>query len=306
MGHEEPGGGAVGPALRVQVTAEGVRVGLHPGSLDDEALTELLESPEAGSLVGDPESNAREGVEAPHEASRTDVSGDGLLVALSWSPAEAVGKGRDLRASLLDAVRDVVPLLVKAEDLVGRNLPLPPPGQRAWLVRGRVDDADRTGVWLQEGYIAVGWADAPEVVAGLGRDRFKEQVATGYPQFTPAQVRSAAGNLVRFLDDIAEGDLVVTPTGDDLRIGTVTSSPYRKDGARDLHRRDVRCQGVIPRWRSSSSLPSGLKDAMDRRHTVSDLSELREELAAVIAREAPRPLPLTLGSRRRSPLREAG
>lgn len=288
-GREEPGGGAVGPALRVQMTTDGVRVGLHPGSLDDEALTELLEGAEAARPAGELQTSAASGVLDLGEPHVADAPDDGLLAARSWSGEDAAGQGRAFRASALDAIRALVPLLIKAEGLTEARNPPRIPGRGAWLVRGRVGDQDRTGVWLQEGYVGAGWPDAPDVAAGLGREEIKERVAAGYPHYTPAQVRSAAGNLVRFLDEIADGDLVVTPAGDDLRIGTLTSPPYRREEAIDLHRRAVAWRGVVTRWREKP-IPAGLKDAMDRRHAVSDLSDFRDDIAALIS-PGPAPLP---------------
>ena len=97
---------------------------------------------------------------------------------------------------------------------------------RAWLVRGaNVRGVNRVGSWLAGGYCSIGWDEAGPIEPGGPRDEIRAALAAAYPGRSSRWVASSAGNLDRFLNGIATGDLVVTVDGPKIYLGTVRSAP---------------------------------------------------------------------------------
>jgi 5-methylcytosine-specific restriction protein B len=95
-----------------------------------------------------------------------------------------------------------------------------------WLVRGaNVRGRNRVGSWLRQGYCSIGWDEAGRIDPGGPRDEIRAALAAAYPGRTSRWVASSAGNLDRFLNSIAVGDLVVTVDGPDVYVGRVVSAP---------------------------------------------------------------------------------
>lgn len=115
---------------------------------------------------------------------------------------------------------------------------------------GKTGDAD--SLFLQKGFLALGWAK----VADLGklpadREAFKDVVATAYPEKKPGAIPNNAGQLFRFVHEMAAGDFVVYPSKQDrqIHIGRV-DGPYRYDPSPEVgypHLRPVKWVKALPR-----------------------------------------------------------
>nr|WP_199347809.1 restriction endonuclease [Mycobacteroides chelonae] len=97
---------------------------------------------------------------------------------------------------------------------------------------------------IDGGFVSIGWdniGDLREV--GLAREELKAALSGAYPDTKPRAIAAWAGTLLRFADEISEGDVVVAPYRPDstINIGIVTG-PYEfhPDAPTHRHRRPVR------------------------------------------------------------------
>ncbi len=93
-------------------------------------------------------------------------------------------------------------------------------------------------------FISIGWDDIGDLrQVGLVREQLKAALAAAYPDDKPRAIAGWAGILLRFADEITEGDVIVAPYRPDstINIGVVTG-PYEfhPDAATHRHRRPVR------------------------------------------------------------------
>lgn len=109
---------------------------------------------------------------------------------------------------------------------------------RAWLVRHKVAGRPRLDQWLESGYASIGWGRLGDVV-GASREEIAARLQTAYPDQPAGWMRNSAGNIDRFLNEMAIGDLVVTPEGQDIYVGIVDSAPSFVEGSEEAHRRTV-------------------------------------------------------------------
>lgn len=98
--------------------------------------------------------------------------------------------------------------------------------RRIWMVRaGResryVDDFIRGGV------VGVGWTEVGEIARGTTKSEVKQQYRRANASASDAQVRNAANQLFRFLNEFNVGDGVVTYDRDRGRfyLGKIISEP---------------------------------------------------------------------------------
>ncbi len=112
---------------------------------------------------------------------------------------------------------------------------------------------DQTDLDLVEGgFVAIGWDELGDLRAvGADRDRLKEHIVRTYPGVKPGAVPVWAGVILRFMAEVAVGDLVISPDKADrtLDFGRVSSGFYVEPGA-EVHRnrRRVRwLQTGVPR-----------------------------------------------------------
>lgn len=94
---------------------------------------------------------------------------------------------------------------------------------------GATGDADT--LFLKKSVVAIGWPEVGDLSAIPGdRESFKAVVAKAYPKKNPNSVPNNAGQLFRFAQEVAVGDLVVYPSKRDkqVHIGRI-EGPYRYD-----------------------------------------------------------------------------
>jgi MoxR-like ATPase len=90
--------------------------------------------------------------------------------------------------------------------------PEPPPSNRVWVIRAG-GKGEREAVALAEGVSLIGWERLGDLSAKPDRDWLKAKVAEQYSEhnFTKKSIESQAGQVWRFVHEVAVGDLVVLP-----------------------------------------------------------------------------------------------
>ena len=100
-----------------------------------------------------------------------------------------------------------------------------------------------TNELVDEGFISVGWDGlGPLDSIPNGREGLKHALDALYPDAKPRSIAGQAGVLVRFRDEITEGDVIVAPYKPDstINIGVVTGNYYFDEAAEThRHRRPV-------------------------------------------------------------------
>ena len=145
---------------------------------------------------------------------------------------------------------------------------------RAWMVRaGR--KGERATAALDEGLVIAGWEDVGDLSLIEDREGLRTRLMEIYPQFSSQVVANWTGQLWRFREEIAIGDLVVMPVSGShrrsLAIGEITGPyhyrPTEKPGLR--HTRPVE-------WKRKNvdrdTIKSDLRDSMGSLLTVFELS----------------------------------
>ena len=115
---------------------------------------------------------------------------------------------------------------------------------------GKTGDAD--SIFLKKNEVALGW-EAMDDLSELQptRDAFKASLMRAYPHQKPGYYPVAGGQLIRFVHEMKEGDLIVYPSKRDKRvhIGEITG-PYHyveKSAESYPHRRAVKWLKDFPR-----------------------------------------------------------
>jgi MoxR-like ATPase len=148
-------------------------------------------------------------------------------------------------------------------------------GGKAWIVRAGREGRDE-GLALSEQVAVIGWSEVGPLESPVTRDSLKAAVADSQPAASAPSIAAQAGQIYRFVHDIAAGDLVVLPLLADpghFAVGRIRG-PYafRDDGpftASDAkHTRPVE-------WLSESvsyeRLPADLRSALGAQGTVSEI-----------------------------------
>jgi restriction system protein len=151
-----------------------------------------------------------------------------------------------------------------------------------WCIRAEY--GTYTPQFLKGGYAAVGWADLPNLSKVTTREQLYELYRQAYPQDSNFVAGQQVGQLARFVLEIANGDVVITPdaNSDLLRHGRVSGEPSYAYEPNDSacpypHRRKVIWSGT-PILRSGLSVP--LQNTLRSSLTVFSVSQVDEVLAA--------------------------
>jgi 5-methylcytosine-specific restriction protein B len=156
--------------------------------------------------------------------------------------------------------------------------------ERVWLVRAGKDGefwpTDR-----DHGVVVVGWPEVPDLEGATSREEIADAVEAAYPELAETTRSSWVGQLQRFRNKMAVGDLVVTPPqgARTVAIGRVTGDyAYRHDlPAKGRHARPVTW---LRTDLARSEIGQDLWQSMTAWHAVAQIS--RNEAAARIARLA--------------------
>jgi 5-methylcytosine-specific restriction protein B len=154
----------------------------------------------------------------------------------------------------------------------------------AWLIRGATDRGiNRIADWLERGYASIGWEDSLGLRPGMTIPELADAIRTARPDFKPPNVRMGAGNMERFFDRMAVGDLAVTLDGDRIYLGRVTGDPAKRGtgGEGAVWHRDVSWLNPTEPF-MRSDLAADLQTALRTRMTLTDLSKHRSALDALL------------------------
>lgn len=130
---------------------------------------------------------------------------------------------------------------------------------------GRTGDAD--SLFLRKNTVALGWMKMGDLAPlEPNREAFKARVAEVYPEAKPGAIPNNAGQLFRFVHEMAVGDLVVYPSKRDrqVHIGRVEGE-YQYDPKTEPgypHRRAVKWLKHVPRTRFSQGALYEIGSAM--------------------------------------------
>lgn len=121
---------------------------------------------------------------------------------------------------------------------------------KAWMVRaeqgGRLFD-----VFKDNSIVAIGWPEVGDLADVKSRKAIAERVAVSWPNTKPQSVAMGAGQLHRFVNEMAVGDMIVTydPSRRNYLVGEIAGE-YRFDplfDASDPHVRPVKWKGEVSR-----------------------------------------------------------
>jgi hypothetical protein len=150
-------------------------------------------------------------------------------------------------------------------------------GVRVWIVR-----AGRGGRYEQlalgEDVCVIGWGELGEIQATATRDDLKASITEVYGEASPPSLASQAGQVYRFVHEIAINDLVILPlmsASGHVAIGTITGDyAYREDppfeGTDARHTRPVEW---LARSLPYERFDSDLREAFGQQGTVSEISK---------------------------------
>lgn len=173
-------------------------------------------------------------------------------------------------------------LVVGIEALTGRELPRPElagdaAGSRAWIVRMKRDGVREVAGALRRGDCRIYWQI--DLAAGSSLADVKQTFLARDPELNPHQLGNQAGQVHRFITKMEIGDFVLTPDGDDIYIGEVTSDARFESGEwiRDVEW--VNTDAPAGRDTVSTALYARLRTLL----TVTELSDLVSEISSLVA-----------------------
>lgn len=154
-------------------------------------------------------------------------------------------------------------------------------GKVMWMVRAG-EGSQFVSDFLERSIVAIGWGVVGELKEGMSRAEIVKRVQAAWPENNKFKVTNSAGQINRFLNEIAVGDWVVTY--DSVRriyhLGKVLSgSSYKPDENNELmNQREVRWEAQVPR----DDLTVPTKNTLGAIQTLFLLSDsARDELLAL-------------------------
>lgn len=203
----------------------------------------------------------------------------GIAHAIEY-PEEASLRTRGLQGGL--------EVNAKFEDLglevVSRKARTEPPdvsgvgtGGRVWLIR-----AGRDGRYEQlargEGVCLIGWSELGAIPLDETREALKQRIQDEWGESRPASLASQAGQILRFVHDVAIGDLVVLPLRSapgHVAVGRVTGGyVYRSDGAfANTDAQQTRAVDWLASDLSYERFDPDLREAFGQQGTLSEISK---------------------------------
>jgi restriction system protein len=141
----------------------------------------------------------------------------------------------------------------------------------------RADFGRHTETFKKHGYVGIGWFNFP-LTKGTTREEIKRLYRREYPKDVPLRVGQNSGQIYRFINEINEGDIVITPhSTSKLLVGEIKGDNYHKidDTSPYSQRKQVDWfQKTIDRYDLSVPLQNSLRSSL----TVYKLNNGREIL----------------------------
>jgi len=144
----------------------------------------------------------------------------------------------------------------------------------------RADFGRYTQAFKENGYVGIGWFDFL-MEKGITRDEIKAHYNNKFPDDAPLRAGQNSGQVLRFVNDVNIGDIVLTPySTNKLLVGEVTSENYYEndDSSPYGQRKKVKWfDQTIDRYELSVPLQNTLRSSL----TVYKVSNGREILQAI-------------------------
>lgn len=153
--------------------------------------------------------------------------------------------------------------------------------KQAWLVRPNPHGINRVEEFLSKGIVAIGWSGIGSLDC-RSRENIKRILAGKPYEYSGYELGQATGSVDRFANSVQIGDLVVSPDGDNIYFGVVTSS-YIFDPAYDSmevgysHQRKVEWKNKVLR----ANLSDELRASFRYDGTIVELTKLYSEIEAL-------------------------
>lgn len=152
---------------------------------------------------------------------------------------------------------------------------------KAWLVRPYPSNINRINEFQTENIVAIGWPGIGDLT-GKTRQDLKEILSKPPYSYTALALGNAYATVDIFVNQINKGDLVLTPDGDNIYLGVITSNYEFNPEVDDIdtgysHQRTVEWHTKITRGDLSKALRSSLKV----HRTAADLSHHYDEIKAL-------------------------
>ena len=157
---------------------------------------------------------------------------------------------------------------------------------KVWMVRTGSDGALAEVVQAQQ-VVALGWPELGDLAGLATREALKARYRDALPEESERTVGQNAGQLLRFVREMAVGNWVLTdlPAGDELLVGRVTG-PYAYQPSPPLaaypHVRTVTWLARVPREAFSPAAQRSLSSPL----TLYSLDDYVDELRALVPTEA--------------------
>jgi len=94
----------------------------------------------------------------------------------------------------------------------------------------RADFGKYTEVFRDHSFVGIGWLKGEDILENISKDVLFQRMQVESPEKTKMGISQNVGQVLRFLNDIKEGDIVITPFSyNDLLVGKVVGPNYRED-----------------------------------------------------------------------------
>lgn len=161
--------------------------------------------------------------------------------------------------------------------------------RNAWLIRPVPDGKLRITEFKENEIIAIGWPGIGDL-SGKSRMDLKCLLANPPYRLSGLELGNAYATIDIFVNQIKNGDLILTPNGDDIHLGEVASD-YYFDFSVDTHEEDK----GYPHQRkakwiktiSRNNLSKDLRSSLKVHRTAADLSRHAEEIESLCNGQKP-------------------
>jgi 5-methylcytosine-specific restriction protein B len=154
--------------------------------------------------------------------------------------------------------------------------------RRAWLLRGTESGKSLVPEWIKGNFCSIGWSHLGNFPKDIEKHELINLLGSTYPDARPGTIRNAAGVILRFLQVMQVGDLVLSPNRNELFIGVIGGTPeFTPEDTTQPRRRVVEWANAdepIKRSSISASLFSKLRTLL----TLTDISDSIEEILALL------------------------
>ncbi|MDR1486609.1 MAG: hypothetical protein LBT62_01245 [Deltaproteobacteria bacterium] len=150
--------------------------------------------------------------------------------------------------------------------------------QNIWVIRPEPNFTDRLDAFLNEGIVAIGWPAVGDLGGCLERMELTKRLINTYDHYKgdqKSELPVAAGILDRFVNKIAQGDVILVPHDNKIYLAEVTG-PYEfhselsgdSPEAGYPHWHKVKYLNEGKPFCDVSELPLGVRRSVDCRLTV--------------------------------------